>query len=124
MSDLLLGQGIAEPLSGGNASKACPECGWTLRKVKKVGRLGCPGCYRAFSEEIENVLQSIHHATRHRGRRPKHLEQKLHVRDKIETLQAGIASAIAAEEYEKAATFRDELSQLKQQTGEAGRNDH
>ncbi len=123
MSDLLLGKGVGEPLSGGQIAKTCPECGWTLRKVKKVGRLGCPGCYRAFEEELETLLKSIHRETRHRGRRPQHLEQKMNLRDQVETLEAGIASAIEAEEYEKAAAFRDELKQLRAQAAEEASHD-
>ncbi|MDF3128654.1 excinuclease ABC subunit B [Kiritimatiellaeota bacterium B1221] len=115
MSDLLLGQGVGAPLSTANSAKTCQECGWTLRKVKKVGRLGCSGCYQAFEEEIETLLKSIHRATRHRGRRPQHLAQKLLLRDQIEKLEAGIAASIAAEAYEQAAAFRDELRQLKAQ---------
>lgn len=115
MSDLLLGKGVAEPLARAGGHKSCPDCGWTLRKLKKVGRLGCPGCYRAFAEEIETVLQSIHQATRHRGRHPQHLERKLNLRDRIETLEAGIAAAVADEAYEKAAGYRDELRKLKLQ---------
>ncbi|MGA0333473.1 MAG: UvrB/UvrC motif-containing protein [Kiritimatiellia bacterium] len=120
MSDLLLGKGIAAPLSTSGGLKSCPECGWTLRKLKKVGRLGCPGCYRAFAEELEGVLESIHQSTRHRGRRPRHMEQKISLRDHMETLEAGIAEAVANEEYEKAAKFRDELRQLKAELEQAG----
>jgi len=123
MSDLLLGKGVAEPLSRSGGNKTCSECGWSLRKLKKVGRLGCPGCYEAFAEEIENVLESIHQSTRHRGRYPRHLEKKISLRDRLETLEAAIAAAIADEEYEKAAGFRDEVHQIKQEMSEEAAHD-
>jgi len=115
MSDLLLGKGIAEPLSNVVSNRSCSSCGWSLRKIQKSGRLGCPDCYRNFSEEVQPILQSIHQSTRHTGRRPKHLEHKLKLRDQIETLQAGIASVIEAEDYETAARLRDELKVLTNQ---------
>lgn len=125
MSDLLLGQGIGEPLTRPGGYKTCGDCGWTLRKLKKTGRMGCPGCYTAFQEEIENVLASIHQATRHQGRRPRHLTRKLDLRDRIESLEARLAKEVAHEHYEQAAALRDEIRQLqvKLQT-EAGAHDH
>ncbi|WFB34910.1 excinuclease ABC subunit B [Kiritimatiellota bacterium B12222] len=112
MSDILLGKGAGEPLTRSGGSKSCPSCGWTMRQVKKVGRMGCPDCYDTFEVEIKNVLSSIHQATRHVGRRPKHLEQKLSLRDRQETLEAAIARAIEMEAYEEAAAYRDELKSL------------
>jgi protein arginine kinase activator len=114
MSDLLLGQGVAEPLSRAGGQKSCRDCGWTLRKLKKTGRMGCPGCYDAFHDEIENVLASIHQKTRHYGRTPRHLAQKLSLRDMIETLEFKLSQEIAGEHYENAAAIRDELKKLQE----------
>lgn len=121
MSDLLLGKGVAEPLASYGGNHSCPACGWSLRKLKKVGRMGCPECYKSFEVEIKTILQSIHKSTRHTGRTPKHLQQKLSLRDKLETLQAGIADAVDTEEYEKAAELRDELKKLESRFSEVKR---
>lgn len=113
MSDLLLGKGIAEPLGRSGGQKSCPECGWSLRKLKKTGRMGCPGCYTAFHAEIEEVLASIHQETRHRGRCPRHLTHKISLRDRMESLAFQLEQEIEEEAYEKAAATRDELKQVQ-----------
>lgn len=114
MSDVLLGKGITKPLAGAPANRACSECGWTLRKLRKKGRLGCPACYEAFEKEIKGVLFSIHHATEHQGRAPKVVGGQLSVKNRLDDLRCRITEAVAEEAYEKAAAFRDELQQLQE----------
>ncbi|MEX2607180.1 MAG: UvrB/UvrC motif-containing protein [Kiritimatiellia bacterium] len=125
MSDLLLGQGAAQPLARTGHNRSCPECGWTLQRLRKVGRFGCPDCYRSFEKEVTGLLNSIHHATEHVGRHPRNRVKKLSVRHRIETLESSISEAVVAEEYEKAAKFRDELKALQQKgTEEGNAHDH
>lgn len=111
MSDVLTGKGAAAPLSSGG-TPPCPECGMTLARFRKTGRLGCPACYRAFAREMRPLLQSMHHADRHLGRRPQSREATWSRREREETLQNRLADAVAAEDYENAARLRDELKDL------------
>lgn len=120
MSDILLGKGITQPLAGVPGNRACPECGWTLRKLRKKGRLGCAGCYEAFEKEVKGILHSIHHATEHTGRCPKHVGEELSIINRLEDLRSRISEAVADEAYEKAAEFRDELQQLEDSLGGSG----
>lgn len=117
MSDVLLGKGVAQPLAGAPGNRACPECGWTLRKLRKKGRLGCPACYEAFEKEVKGILHSIHQATRHTGREPKGRGGKLSLRNRLDVLRSRITEAVAEEAYEKAAAYRDELKQLQESIG-------
>ena len=114
MSDILLGKGVAQPLAGVPGNRACPECGWTLRKLRKHGRLGCSGCYDAFEKEVKGVLYSIHHATEHTGRHPKGHGERLTLRNRLDDLRSRITEAVAEERYEQAAEFRDELRQVEE----------
>jgi len=114
MSDILLGKGVAQPLAGVPGNRACPECGWTLRKFRKQGRLGCPACYEAFAKEVKGVLHSIHHATAHTGRRPGNHGEGENLRNRLEELRSRITEAVAEEAYEKAAAYRDELHRLQE----------
>lgn len=118
MSDILLGKGVAQPLAGVPGNRACPECGWTLRKLRKKGRLGCPACYEAFEKEVKGLLYSIHHATEHTGNVPKGRGAQTSVRNRLDDLKSRITEAVAEEKYEQAAEYRDELRQLQEHLGD------
>ena len=111
MSDVLMGKGNAAPLSSGGPSP-CPECGTTLARFRKTGRLGCPACYRAFAHELGPLLRSMHQADRHRGRSPRNRESTLSRREREESLENRLADAVAEEDFENAARLRDELKDL------------
>jgi protein arginine kinase activator len=113
VSDVLLGQGVAAPASSsGSKNSSCPECGMTLARFRKTGRLGCPACWTAFERELGPLLQSMHHATTHTGRSPRHRESNLTQRQQEEELESQLAEAVASEDYEEAARLRDALKQL------------
>lgn len=48
----------------------CPTCGTSYDDLMREGRFGCPDCYRYLEPAVEMLLQRIHGATRHVGRRP------------------------------------------------------
>ena len=83
----------------------CPVCDFTLEQYRKTERLGCPDCYSVFGAEINagapaqtDILMEEPEA-----------ESPAIVRKKLEQqLQA----AIDREDYETAATLRDELKKL------------
>ncbi len=71
------GFGLAEAfLSGGipeaphAAEAVCHACGFTASQLKKIGRMGCPDCYSAFREGLDNLLKAMHKGTRHVGKTP------------------------------------------------------
>ena len=118
VSDVLLGKGAAQPLAGVSGNRACQTCGWTLRKLRKVGRLGCPDCYEAFRKEVNALLKSIHQSTEHTGRAPKAHGNQLALASRLEDLRSRITEAVAEEAYEKAAAYRDELNKLEASGGD------
>ncbi|MFM2081742.1 MAG: Modulator of heat shock repressor CtsR, McsA, partial [Verrucomicrobiota bacterium] len=113
LADLLLGLGSAQELTSGagGATVACPKCGFTQADFKKTGRLGCALCYTTFAEGLEGLLKTMHKGTRHAGKVPHVLKQSRELGDRLKTLEKKLAKAIAEEDFETAATVRDELKQ-------------
>ena len=51
--------------------RACPVCGITFYEFRQQGRLGCPHDYVSFEAELEPLINNIHGAREHAGKRPK-----------------------------------------------------
>ncbi|MBQ9770247.1 MAG: UvrB/UvrC motif-containing protein [Lentisphaeria bacterium] len=105
----------------------CKTCGWTSEAFQKNGKLGCPDCYKAFREILDQSLDSLHRGTTHTGKhplpagtaaeaRPKPSVSLLHMN--LKHLQVELEDAISAERYEDAAVLRDKISALKQELEE------
>lgn len=96
----------------------CPGCGRTYTAFRKTGKLGCSQCYEVFSEQLEQVLTSIHGHTRHVGKAPKRFTPRIDLSRRIIELQNELKKVIELEEYEKAAKLRDEINSLRDSAGE------
>jgi protein arginine kinase activator len=120
LADLLLGLGAAQEMeqasSGGEVK--CPNCGFTHADFKKAGRLGCAECYKVFSEGLESLLKTMHKGTRHVGKTPQSFKQTQDLSDKLKALQKKLEKAISEEDFENAATIRDELKVVRAQMSE------
>ena len=117
LADLLLGLGASQEIeqASGGADLACPRCGFTQADFKKAGRLGCPECYRTFSEALEGLLKTMHKGTRHIGKVPETMRQTRDITDRLKSLQRKLAKAIETEDFEQAAVLRDEIKQMNAQ---------
>jgi protein arginine kinase activator len=115
LADLLLGLGASQEIeqAGGGVELKCPRCGFTQSDFKKAGRLGCPDCYETFSEAMEGLLKTMHKGTRHVGKVPVALRQSREISTRLEALQKKLSQAIAAEDFETAASLRDEIKQAE-----------
>lgn len=125
LADLLMGLGASQELAapaatGGTKETQCPACGFSQADFKKSGRLGCPECYRTFSEGLEPLLRTMHKGTRHIGKVPgiRANNQGQNTALLLASLQRSLEEAITAENYEEAARLRDEIKATK---GTAGR---
>jgi protein arginine kinase activator len=117
LADLLLGLGASQQMEQAAAAAEggelkCPHCGFTQADFKKAGRLGCPECYRTFSEGLESLLKTMHKGTRHIGKVPEALRQSQDFKQRVSLLQKKLAKAIEQENFEQAAQLRDEIKQL------------
>ena len=96
-------------------AKVCPTCGATWREIATSGKVLCTDCYTAFREEMEPTLRSLHGAATHTGRAPA---KQRAVREKdahLKELRASLAKAIAEENFEEAATLRDQIHALEKE---------
>jgi len=115
LADLLLGLGAAQEMeqSGGGVEVKCPQCGFTQADFKKNGRFGCAECYHTFAEGLESMLKSMHKGVVHKGKVPKAIAQSRDVADRLKKLQKDLDKAVAEEDFERAATVRDEIKEVK-----------
>ena len=81
----------------------CPTCGIKYMEFKAGGRLGCPQDYEVFRVALEPLLQRIHRAGRHVGKRPPHAERHA----AMAQLREQLRQAVDGEQYEEAARLRD-----------------
>ncbi|MGZ8899131.1 MAG: UvrB/UvrC motif-containing protein [Limisphaerales bacterium] len=120
LADLLLGLGAAQEIEQASAGGEikCPHCGFTQGDFKKAGRLGCSECYKVFAEGLESLLKTMHKGTKHVGKVPQVFRQSQDLSDKLKSLQKKLEKAIANEDFETAATLRDEVKALRSQMNE------
>jgi protein arginine kinase activator len=114
LADLLLGLGASQEMSVGEDVK-CPNCGFTQADFKKAGRLGCSQCYTTFSDGLESLLKSMHKGVRHVGKVPVALRQSRDLSDRLKNLQKKLDKAVTSEDFEEAASIRDEIKTTKVQ---------
>lgn len=120
LADLLLGLGASQEMeqAAGGPELRCPQCGFSQADFKKSGRLGCSECYAAFAEGLEVLLKTMHTGTRHVGKVPAALQQTRDMADRLKTLQKKLEKAVADEDFEKAAVYRDEIKLMKEKLSE------
>ncbi|MGA0845367.1 MAG: UvrB/UvrC motif-containing protein [Luteolibacter sp.] len=126
LADLVLGSTPSVAVPGSTSSprrqsrnpdaRACPACGFTLDDLAKVRRFGCGSCYAAFADEVQQILQGMHQDAVHVGKIPAGLMERTVLKQRLEELEGRLDAAIAAESYEEAASIRDEIVQLRNQS--------
>ncbi|HEY2082477.1 MAG TPA: UvrB/UvrC motif-containing protein [Verrucomicrobiae bacterium] len=114
LADLLLGLGASKEIeqASGGAEIKCPRCGFTQADFKKAGRLGCSECYKTFAEGLDGLLKTMHKGTRHIGKVPEALRQTRELSDRLKSLQKKLTKAVEDENFEQAASLRDEIKQM------------
>ena len=95
-------------------SKKCPDCNATFALIRQNGRVGCPTCYRIFAEELAPTLHTVHGATTHTGAVPARHRARRAKAEKLKLLKRQMQEAIAKENFEAAASLRDEIKHLEE----------
>jgi len=114
LADMLLGLGASQEIEeAGGADAKCPSCGYTHADFKKAGRFGCPECYQTFADGLEQLLKPMHKGLRHTGKAPRGRKRSRGLEQKIFTLEKKLEKAVASENYEQAAEFRDEIKAMR-----------
>ena len=100
----------------GASEKKCPNCSCSYAQIAKTGKVGCPRCYEIFADELSATLQTVHGTTTHIGNVPsRHRAQKARA-EQLDRLKSQLQEAVAKEDYESAATLRDEIRQLENES--------
>ena len=115
-SPLLTTEEVAYPLPipvGAGSAPSCPVCAGVLPQLAERGRLGCPACYTAFSEELALPLRTLHGRAVHIGRVSAGYRARKETERRLTDLRGQLRAVVTAEEYERAAALRDEIRRLE-----------
>jgi protein arginine kinase activator len=91
----------------------CPVCGTSLQSMLATATVGCSSCYTTFSAQLESVLEGIHISLTHRGKVPRLDDVRARTRVDLETKRTLLKSALGLENYEEAASLRDQIQALE-----------
>ena len=99
---------------GGADDRACPKCGITFREFQMSGQLGCPHDYEAFRALLAPLIERAHeNATHHVGKVPNTADFTVRRQTGLLRLRRQLQEAVKAENYERAASIRDEIQTLE-----------
>ena len=92
----------------------CAYCETTLRDFRASGRLGCAHCYTAFEGALRELLRRVQGGSRHAGRAyVPPVSEATDLDNTLESLRSRLERAVDAEEFEMAATLRDQIRALE-----------
>ena len=93
--------------------RRCVSCGTLEREVMDQGVVGCCRCYESFGGQIESILEGLHRSLQHKGK-VRHIDDdRAWLRAELQTKRSLLRSVLATEDYEEAATLRDEIRCLE-----------
>jgi protein arginine kinase activator len=93
--------------------KTCPGCGIAFSAIQQSGRLGCADCYSTFEAELCGLIERAQAgANFHSGRSPRDCRDAAARLELRSRLAKELDEAVAAEQYERAASLRDRLLHL------------
>ena len=107
--------GLGAPQRTGASPKKCEGCGASFADIRREGKAACPRCYTTFARELEPTLRSLHGNVTHVGRAPAQRKGAKEKARQLDGLRNALRTAVAAEEYEKAAELRDQIKTLEKE---------
>lgn len=94
-------------------NRSCSFCSMDLKKIKKLGRMGCPHCYKEFKSVLLPIIKTIHEDMEYRGKIPENTSRQVKLEKSISDLKNRIKNEIFVENFEEAARIRDKINQLE-----------
>jgi protein arginine kinase activator len=100
------------------AKNKCARCGLSYEDFKRIGRLGCGDCYKAFRTSLVPLLKRIHGSNQHIGKSPNpqamdELKTNHKRQEELEAAKQELQKAVRGEEFEEAAALRDKIKFLE-----------
>jgi len=96
-----------------NPDLRCSGCGMRFDDVVHLAKMGCAQCYQDFSEQLKPMLLRMHGGLRHTGRVPQNADVSMKAQRRIEQIRREMDMAVVVEDFELAATLRDEIKELE-----------
>lgn len=108
----------------GGKSEHCEKCNSSFDDIIRTGMVGCADCYSRFFDRLLPSIQRIHGRAGHVGRTPleytkveekpaKQEKKELSTEEKIKKLEEEMQRAVELQNFEQAATLRDEIKALR-----------
>ena len=91
----------------------CPTCGISFQDILRIGKVGCPGCYKAFSDELTHAIRAVHGNVSHMGRVSSGYRAHMEKLEQLNRLKKQLKEAVAEEKYEVAVGLRDKIRSLE-----------
>ncbi len=116
LTNFLASQPSDEEIMGAAAEpeQKCPDCGFTLDRLRKEGTLGCPRDYEIFEQSLMPLIERAHNgATAHCGKVPAKVPGTTRKLAGLTILRQQLEAAIKSEDYERAAELRDKMKHLE-----------
>ena len=115
LSDILMNDDKSDLASSPKSidKSECSECGFTLKKLRKIGRLGCSACYDQFGKEVVSMIENMHKGSEHKGKVPEGMLKAIESKTKLNELEEELNAAIAEEDYERAGELKNELAEFR-----------
>ena len=96
------------------ADLTCDLCGTTFVEFRSSGLLGCSNDYDVFKRALDPLIERSHEgANRHFGKVPAKVSGDLKKRLELGRLQRELKQAVTEEQYESAASLRDQIAKLE-----------
>lgn len=101
-------------------TETCDACETDLQTILKTGKVGCTSCYIKFATDLEALMEGLHVALTHRGKKPHVIEDaRARARAELQNKRALMRAALNLENYEEAASLRDDIRHLETGLGTA-----
>jgi protein arginine kinase activator len=115
LSNLLASQPSDEELlAAADDVSSCPNCGFTLDRLRKEGTLGCPHDYEVFQHSLLPLIERAHNgSSAHCGKVPSKIPAETKQLAELAQLRQELEKAVRNEDYERAAEIRDKIKPLE-----------
>jgi protein arginine kinase activator len=116
LTNFLASQPADEEILGSTSEpeQSCPECGFTLDRLRKEGTLGCPRDYEVFEQALTPLIARAHDGhTTHCGKVPAKVPGPAKKLVGLSHLRQELEAAIRSEDYERAAELRDKMKHIE-----------
>ena len=91
----------------------CRFCGASFDDILRSGKVGCEECYHTFYDRRQPLIRQVHGNTKHRGKVPGTNLPQIRQENQLLVMRDKLRQAIDEENFEHAATLRDQIKELE-----------